>query len=1003
MARAVFFIALGVLLLFLGAGPELPSAHAAGDHTDQISIDVDPVRQEHGPECANALDEDWDGRVNDGCPAVGAAETPAQCTNTVDNDADTFINDGCATLASPVDGSNGVSAAGDRNADTVPDAEGAQTNPPCDGYGLDDDLDGTVDDGCTGGPAAVGPPEFGLCGNNLDDDAMDLDGSTLIGDFGGERDFTADDGCVVTLSPWDACIEIIDDNVLDAGEDIVSDRAFIDVTVGSSSGGGIPGTRPLTAFGFTLNWDVDVVDVVAKSGLFLIVSQGGGSPFSDIAVTPTLVSPFGHAISDAGPYESGAGVLSRVTIEGNAAGLADLTLTGLSLKDPNLVDIPIDTVNNAQVAVSKDGADPGTVIGDSAGEEFHCPGELDLVAIDIDTAGNGVVAAGDRDGDSLADAEGAADPANGAVGVCVNGIDDDQGDWNGSTTIGDGPGEIDGVADDGCVVPLSTLETCAEVVDDGVLNADEDVVDRVYLDVTVDEIPTGGPMSAFQFSLNWDNDVLDVTGKSSAFLIHAAGAANPFNNLGGVPQATSPFTVIVGDAGPPETGPGVLSRITVQGSADGVARLSLSAIDIRDITNNSLIVKEVRSAFLIVDPAPGGCDDPDADGVINALDLCPGSTARPDLNGCSDAQVDGDGDLVCNPGAPSGGPSGCIGTDNCPNTSNSSQTDAEQDGVGDICDNCPTVSNAGQADAEGDGAGDACDNCPTTPNNQANFDGDPLGDACDPDVDGDAVDNSPDLCPFTSLGSAVDAGGCSLVQVDGDLDGLCNPGAPSFGPPPGCMGSDNCRANYNPSQTDFEGDGQGDICDADDDNDGIADSSDQDDDNDGVKDPDEAGCGGATPSSLRPERLDLASDDDGDAAVDEALPPGSEAYDCDGDGWTGTQEALLFGTGGTVSDQDACGNNGWPYDLDPSNSAAIGDINSFVFPLRPDGSFNKITHPVPDVDDPDIGRWDIDPGDGTINIGDLNALNPAVMASTARPPMLGGQPAFFAGACPWPP
>jgi len=99
---------------------------------------------------------------------------------------------------------------------------------------------------------------------------------------------------------------------------------------------------------------------------------------------------------------------------------------------------------------------------------------------------------------------------------------------------------------------------------------------------------------------------------------------------------------------------------------------------------------------------------------------------------------------------------------------------------------------------------------------------------------------------------------------------------------------------------------------------------------------------------------------------------------------------------------DPCGNNGWPADLQPSNSLNIGDINSFLAPTRPDGSFNKFGHTVPDPLDPDLVRWDFDASNG-INIADMNALNPAVNAPTARPPMLGGAQAFFAPGCPYPP
>ena len=38
-----------------------------------------------------------------------------------------------------------------------------------------------------------------------------------------------------------------------------------------------------------------------------------------------------------------------------------------------------------------------------------------------------------------------------------------------------------------------------------------------------------------------------------------------------------------------------------------------------------------------------------------------------------------------------------------------SETDSDDDGVGDVADNCPTVSNSGQEDGDGDGVGDACE------------------------------------------------------------------------------------------------------------------------------------------------------------------------------------------------------------------------------------------------------------------------------------------------------
>ncbi len=230
---------------------------------------------------------------------------------------------------------------------------------------------------------------------------------------------------------------------------------------------------------------------------------------------------------------------------------------------------------------------------------------------------------------------------------------------------------------------------------------------------------------------------------------------------------------------------------------------------------------------------------------------------------------------------------------------------------------------------------------------------------------------------------------------------------------------DNCPAVSNAGQRDLDGDDVGNACDPDVDGDGTANESDPDDDNDGVYDADEAACGSkALDPASRPERLDGTFgglDDDGDTAVDEALPPGSEGFDCDGDGWTGSQEKLIFNAANTANDQDPCGNDGWPADLDPNNTLNIGDFTSYLFPagandghldnaISPGFSFNYFAHTVPDAGRVGEERWNIAPGfDGVVDIGDLSVLNPAVTAPTARPPMFGGAPAFFAGPCPWAP
>ena len=170
-------------------------------------------------------------------------------------------------------------------------------------------------------------------------------------------------------------------------------------------------------------------------------------------------------------------------------------------------------------------------------------------------------------------------------------------------------------------------------------------------------------------------------------------------------------------------------------------------------------------------------------------------------------------------------------------------------------------------------------------------------------------------------------------------------------------------------------------------------------DGDGTNDAEESACGSdPNDPAKRPERVDLAGDQNGDGNPSEPLPGGAAAYDCDGDGWTGTKENAIFSPS-IVQDQDACGNNGWPADLDSGtgsvNKVTLSDIGSFFVPYH----FNT-----------DVGtfagdhRWDLIPS-GKIGIQDIGALLASVPGGTAYPWMLGGSALIFnyALGCPWAP
>ncbi len=182
----VSFLLLGVLLLFpsgsrvgavtydVGLGADVICAGPDGIY-DPLECDYNPAdgacsAAEVTARCLDSVDQDGDGKINDGCPAVGTPEAPDWCLNNVDDDptddnqaGQVWVNDGCPIIRSYAE--NDPS-----NPCNLPDADPGTCGKAaaCGSWNRsDDDGDTVANDGC---PQVGSNPEWGDCVSDTDDD-----------------------------------------------------------------------------------------------------------------------------------------------------------------------------------------------------------------------------------------------------------------------------------------------------------------------------------------------------------------------------------------------------------------------------------------------------------------------------------------------------------------------------------------------------------------------------------------------------------------------------------------------------------------------------------------------------------------------------------------------------------------------------------------------------------------------------------------------------------------
>jgi hypothetical protein len=490
-------------------------------------------------------------------------------------------------------------------------------------------------------------------------------------------------------------------------------------------------------------------------------------------------------------------------------------------------------------------------------------------------------------------------------------------DANTATTPTDSNG--DGIWDE--PPDWSLLEGCRAV----------DVDDDFTVDVFVTDV---ADLTAFEIWLQYDPDLLSVTGADGARFLDADPESNLFTYSAEYPPPPPPHRYNVGvvdiyspsiDAA--ESGSGVLVEFSLHAEAEGVSPLSVNTKV--DTDGNT----EIDQGTYLQDAGNDRLGDTNDDGFFDGL-------MRDGAIGIGVDMPDSDGDNI---------PDAC---DNCPDDQNPAQEDTDLDGWGDACDNCPYDFNFGQEDADNDDWGDACDNCPNDQNpGQEDADGDEMGNACDWDDDGDGFSDAMEIAAGSD---PLNIDCYNAVNDDPGDDSKVNDGCP-------------------PSMT-AESSSQCDNA-IDDDGDGLV--------NDGCP------RVGATNEGKTPEVCDdLGIDEDRDGLVNEGFDrnpvngipdctdpdsntdgtgdPNPTDTDDDDDGYTDVKENHM-GTDSLDDCSDDLADNAWPADTTNDCSVNVLDLFRFITPVRHLGGY---------YGEPDYGRrFDLNT-DWGVNVLDLFAIVP---------------------------
>jgi hypothetical protein len=176
---------------------------------------------------------------------------------------------------------------------------------------------------------------------------------------------------------------------------------------------------------------------------------------------------------------------------------------------------------------------------------------------------------------------------------------------------------------------VGSIETCAQVSENDALDADEDALDGLEIDVVIEEIPPPGAI-ATSFVFNFPNDPnVSVSAVDLPYADEHGWSVFDLSDFGAENDGTFSHSVI--DTPIPGTiGSGALARLkleTSSGAVGGVFPLTLAGAAHIDTTGAAQVPDTIGNAFVAIDAPCPTIPDGDGDGVNDLDELSCGSDA----------------------------------------------------------------------------------------------------------------------------------------------------------------------------------------------------------------------------------------------------------------------------------------------------------------------------------------------------------------------------------------